>query len=70
MTREEMDAIPENGGIEAITDLVTGHTVMRRKPARFLTRFDDVLCYTDPRTSRQWFVGKDENGKIWKERMS
>jgi len=68
MTREEMDALPENGGYDTVTDPKTGHTERVRRPQQFLARTDDVLFYTDPHDGSRWMVGRDSTGKRWKER--
>ncbi len=67
MTPEEIDALPENGGWDAVTDTTTGYTSQVRRPIQFLVRVGSVLFYTMPDGTR-WSVGKDTTGKLWKER--
>jgi hypothetical protein len=64
-----MDALPENGGSEVVTDPTSRQTTLVRRPVQFVVRMDDTLFYTDPATGERWSIGRDSRGKLWKERF-
>ncbi len=69
LTAEEFAAIQEVEYYQSVTD-DTGHTSFVRLPANFLVPRDDgVFTYRD-HTGQHWFVGKDTDGKLYKERRN
>jgi hypothetical protein len=68
LTRDELDAVPEDPRTVTSTDPATGLTTIQRLPSRWLNRRDDgVLVYHDGH-GNHWYVNENEDGSLCKER--
>lgn len=69
MTREEMDAIPEQQTLRTVIDPATGIASQERLEPQFMVSKGEVLFYADLFDGSRWRLVEDRDGKTWKERF-